>query len=334
MIQSNSLIQKPKIISAAELFPEFAQAIAHINIPYFADKSDWVPAIDEHYRFDETALVIILSALSHNLRALLFGLHGSGKSSHIEQVAARLNWGCVRINLDSQITRMDLIGRDVIALEDGKQITKFQEGLVPFAMQNPLILVFDEYDAGRPDVMFVIQRLLEAEGKLTLLEQERIISPNPYFRLMATANTVGSGDHAGIYQGTQIINQAQLDRWQIVHEMKYMPKEQEVALLLAKFPYLADLQYSANQHDDGNGNNNIDVAKAMVDLAGLIRAGFMCGDIGTIMSPRTMLSWAQNTEIFAGNVKTALRLSYLNKCDASEYHIINEYYQRCFADEL
>ena len=274
------------------------------------------PEIDESYVFDKATTEAILAGFVHNRRVLIQGYHGTGKSTHIEQVAARLNWPCIRINMDSHISRTDLIGRDAIVLEDGKQVTQFQEGIIPWALRRPIALVFDEYDAGRPDVMFVIQRILEAKGKLTLLDQNSVITPHPYFRIFATSNTIGLGDATGLYHGTQAINQGQMDRWNIVSTLNYLPQEVEEAIVHGKLP----------QYANAKGKK---LVSSMVTMANLTREGFMNGDISTVMSPRTVLSWAENTDIM-GNTDTAFRLSFLNKCDEMERATIAEYYQRCF----
>lgn len=283
------------------------------DVPLWSKKTDHVPEIDPSYQFDRDTTRAILAGFMYNRRVLVQGFHGTGKSSHIDQIAARLNWPCVRINLDSHISRIDLIGKDAITLEDGKQITEFREGLLPWCLQSPCSLIFDEYDAGRPDVMFVIQRVLETDGALTLLDQNRVIQPHPSFRLFATANTVGLGDTTGLYHGTQQINQGQMDRWNIVTSLNYLPKEQEVRIIKAKMGDVLD--------DTLIGQ--------MVELADLSRAGFMNGDISTVISPRTVLSWAENIDIFK-DVPFAFRLSFLNKCDEAERSIVAEYYQRCF----
>jgi cobaltochelatase CobS len=289
-----------------------------LQVPAFSKSGEHVPDIDDAYRFDHDTTLAILAGFAHNRRVLVQGYHGTGKSTHIEQVAARLNWPCIRINLDSHISRIDLIGKDAIVLKDGKQVTEYREGLLPWALQHACALVFDEYDAGRPDVMFVIQRVMEVEGKLTLLDQNRVIHPHPAFRLFATANTVGLGDTTGLYHGTQQINQGQMDRWNIVATLNYLPEEEEVAIVLAKVPSFAKKR---------------DQVKAMVALAGLTRQSFMQGDISTVMSPRTVISWAENAEIF-GDLTTAFRLSFLNKCDEAERPAIAELYQRCLNEEL
>ena len=285
------------------------------KVPAFSKADDRVPDLDEAYVFDPDTTLAILAGFAHNRRVMIQGYHGTGKSTHIEQVAARLNWPCIRINLDAHISRIDLIGRDAIVLRDGLQVTEFREGLLPWALQHPVALVFDEYDAGRPDVMFVIQRVLEQAGKLTLLDQNRVIRPNPWFRLFATANTVGLGDTTGLYQGTQTINQGQMDRWNIVTALNYLPAETELEIVKAKSTL--DPKTIAD----------------MIRVADLSRQGFIGGDISTVMSPRTVLTWAQNTEIF-GDIGFAFRLTFLNKCDEAERMLVAEYYQRVFGEEL
>ena len=286
----------------------------------FEEKSERVPDIDETYKFDPDTTLAILAGFSHNRRVMIQGYHGTGKSTHIEQVAARLKWPAVRVNLDSHISRIDLIGKDAIKLRDGVQITEFHEGILPWALRNPVAIVFDEYDAGRADVMFVIQRVLEHDGKLTLMDQNEIIQPNPNFRLFATANTVGLGDTTGLYHGTQQINQAQMDRWSLVATLNYLSVEAETSIVLAKAP---------NYNTDA-GRKTI---KQMVTVADLTRTAFMNGDLSTVMSPRTVIAWAQNAEIF-GSMGYAFRLSFLNKCDELERQTVAEFYQRCFDEEL
>ncbi len=286
----------------------------------FADRTSRVPAFDSTYKFDPDTTLAILAGFSHNRRVMIQGYHGTGKSTHIEQVASRLNWPTVRVNLDSHISRIDLIGKDAIKLKDGKQITDFQEGILPWALRNPTAIVFDEYDAGRADVMFVIQRVLEVDGKLTLLDQNKVITPHPYFRIFSTANTVGLGDTTGLYHGTQQINQGQMDRWSLVATLNYLPVEAEAAIVLSK----------NTSYDTEAGRKTI---KQMVTVAELTRTAFMSGDLSTVMSPRTVISWAQNTEIFC-NVGYAFRLSFLNKCDELERQTVAEFYQRCFDEEL
>jgi cobaltochelatase CobS len=293
----------------------------NLEVPAFSRRTDYVPVVDPDYRFDHDTTLAILAGFAHNRRVMIQGYHGTGKSTHIEQVAARLNWPCVRINLDSHISRIDLVGKDAIVVRDGKQITEFKEGMLPWALQHPVALVFDEYDAGRPDVMFVIQRVLEVEGKLTLLDQNRVIAPHPYFRLFATTNTIGLGDTTGLYHGTQQINQGQMDRWSIVTTLNYLPQEQETQIVLGKAKHYADT-------DAGRRT----VAR-MVAVADLTRKGFINGDVSVVMSPRTVLTWAQNAEIF-GDVGFAFRVTFLNKCDELERPIVAEYYQRCMGEDL
>ncbi len=286
-----------------------------MKVPAFSEADERVPDVDDTYVFDPDTTLAILAGFAHNRRVMIQGYHGTGKSTHIEQVAARLKWPTVRINLDAHISRIDLVGRDAIVLRDGLQVTEFREGLLPWALQHPVALVFDEYDAGRPDVMFVIQRVLEQTGKLTLLDQNRVIRPDPNFRLFATSNTVGLGDTSGMYHGTQAINQAQMDRWNIVVGLNYLPAETEREIVGAK--------------------TSLDekVVADMIRVADLTRQGFMAGDISTVMSPRTVITWAQNTEIF-GNVGYAFRLSFLNRCDEAERMLVAEYYQRVFGEDL
>lgn len=291
-----------------------------MEIPAFTKKTEYVPDLDETYCFDHDTTLAIMVAFAHNRRLLVQGYHGTGKSTHIEQVAARLNWPCIRVNLDSHISRIDLIGKDAIVLRDGKQVTEFREGILPWALQNPVALVFDEYDAGRADVMFVIQRVLEVDGKLTLLDSNKVIHPHPHFRLFATANTVGLGDTTGLYHGTQQINQGQMDRWSIVSTLNYLPHADEVNIVTAKLP----------QYADKKGSEQV---AAMVRMADLTRKGFMSGDLSTVMSPRTVITWAENTSIF-GDMTLAFRLSFLNKCDEIERPTVAEYYQRCFGIDL
>ena len=286
----------------------------------YKDKTDWVPQVDESYVFDKDTTLSILAGFEHNRRVMVQGFHGTGKSTHIEQIAARLNWPCVRINLDSHISRIDLLGKDAIKLNDGKQITEFQEGLLPWSIQNPVALVFDEYDAGRPDVMFVIQRILEVEGKLTLLDQNKILEPHSSFRLFATTNTVGLGDMTGLYHGTQQINQGQMDRWHILATLNYLDPDQEFKVVMSKLNNL-------------KGVKNQDTVKNMIKLANLTRAGFSNGDISTLMSPRTVISWGQNFKIFK-DIVSSFKLTFLNKCDEVERSIISEYFQRCFDLEI
>ena len=289
-----------------------------VDVPFkvegFKEMSDWVPALDESYVFDKATTEAILAGFMFNKRVMVQGMHGTGKSTHLEQIAARLNWPMVRINLDSHISRIDLLGKDVITLEDGKQVTTFQEGLLPWAIQNPVALVFDEYDAGRPDVMFVIQRILEVDGKLTMLDQNKVIHPNTSFRLFATTNTVGLGDMTGLYHGTQQINQGQLDRWHILTSLNYLESDQEEKIILGKTSYVSKEEKA--------------LLKQMIQVANLTRKGFANGDISTVMSPRTVLSWAQNYVIF-NDLEHSFALSFLNKCDDGEKPIVEEYFQRC-----
>ncbi len=291
-----------------------------MKIKGFSDRSDRVPEVDAAYKFDPDTTLAILAGFAHNRRVMIQGYHGTGKSTHIEQVAARLNWPCVRVNLDSHISRIDLIGKDAIKLKDGMQVTEFQEGILPWALRNPTAIVFDEYDAGRPDVMFVIQRVLEVDGKLTLLDQNQVIHPHPYFRLFATANTVGLGDTTGLYHGTQQINQGQMDRWSLVATLNYLEHDAETQIVLSKNQRL----------DTENGRK---IVSRMVTVADLTRSAFMNGDVSTVMSPRTVIAWAQNAEIF-GDVGFAFRLTFLNKCDELERETVAEFYQRCFDEEL
>ena len=291
-----------------------------MTVPAFAERTSRVPDMDSTYKFDPDTTLAILAGFSHNRRVMIQGYHGTGKSTHIEQVASQLNWPCVRVNLDSHISRIDLIGKDAIKLRDGKQVTEFQEGILPWALRNPTAIVFDEYDAGRADVMFVIQRVLEVDGKLTLLDQNEVITPNPYFRLFATANTVGLGDTTGLYHGTQQINQGQMDRWSLVATLNYLSIDAETQIILAKNPH----------YNTDAGRKTI---KHMVQVADLTRTAFMNGDLSTVMSPRTVIAWAQNAEIFR-NVGYAFRLTFLNKCDELERQTVAEFYQRLFDEEL
>ena len=291
-----------------------------MEVPAFDRPTEHVPPIDDAYRFDRDTTLAILAGFAYDRRVLIQGYHGTGKSTHIEQVAARLNWPCVRVNLDSHISRIDLIGKDAIVLREGQQVTEFRQGIMPWAYGSATALVFDEYDAGRPDVMFVIQRVLEAEGRLTLLDQSRVLHPHPAFRLFATSNTVGLGDTTGLYHGTQQINQGQMDRWNIVATLNYLAHDAEADIVLSKVP----------NYDDEEGRNTID---AMVTMAELTRAGFMNGDLSTVMSPRTVIIWAENARIF-NDTGFAFRLTFLNKCDEVERSVVAEYYQRCFGVEL
>jgi len=286
----------------------------------FSERADYVPDIDESYHFNAEVTLAILAGFTHNRRVMLQGLHGTGKSTHIEQVAARLNWPCMRVNLDGHISRLDLVGKDTIVIRDDRQITEFQEGIVPWSLQRPIALVFDEYDAGRADVMFVIQRLLERDGKFALLDQNRVLAPHPYFRLFATANTVGLGNSSGLYHGTQLLNHGQIDRWNIVATLNYLSSEEEMTIVQSRAPEFCE-------------GKNANLLKSMVALATLTREGFVVGDLSTLMSPRTVISWAENTLIFEDHV-LAFKLSFLNKCEEDEHPIIAEYFQRCFDEEL
>ncbi|HAK98002.1 MAG: cobaltochelatase subunit CobS [PS1 clade bacterium] len=291
-----------------------------LKVPSFSQSCEYVPELDEDYLFDPQTTRAILAGFANNRRVMVQGYHGTGKSTHIEQIAARLNWPCVRINLDSHVSRIDLIGKEAIVLRDGKQITEFQEGILPWALQRPVALVFDEYDAGRPDVMFVIQRILEVSGKLTLLDQNKVIRPHPWFRLFATTNTIGLGDTSGLYHGTQQINQGQMDRWNIVTSLNYLPHEEEVKIVLSK----------EKDFNDAEGQKTV---ASMVQVADLTRAAFINGDISTVMSPRTVLTWAENSRIF-DDIGLAFQLTFLNKCDELERPTVAEFYQRCFGEDL
>ncbi len=314
--QSNKLDMPDMEVLASEAFGIDSKMM----VPAFSITSDHVPEIDPTYQFDHDTTMAILAGFAFNRRVMIQGYHGTGKSTHIEQVAARLNWPCIRINLDSHISRIDLIGKDAIILREGKQVTEFREGILPWALQRPMAICFDEYDAGRPDVMFVIQRILEIEGKLTLLDQSKVIKPHKYFRLFSTANTIGLGDTSGLYHGTQQINQGQMDRWSIVATLNYLPHDDEVKIVLAKTP----------AYDNKEGRAEL---AAMVQCATLTRSGFMAGDISTVMSPRTVITWAENAKIF-NDVAFAFRVTFLNKCDETERSIVAEYFQRCFGSEL
>ena len=293
-----------------------------MKIKGFAERSERVPEIDSTYKFDPDTTLAILAGFAYNRRVMIQGYHGTGKSTHIEQVAARLNWPCVRVNLDSHVSRIDLIGKDAIKLVDGKQVTVFHEGILPWALRNPTAIVFDEYDAGRADVMFVIQRVLETDGKLTLLDQNEVITPNPYFRLFATSNTVGLGDTTGLDHGTQQINQGQMDRWSIVTTLNYLPHDKEVGIVLAKNKSYGETEKGKKQ-----------IAN-MVRLADLTRSAFINGDISTVMSPRGVITWAENAVIFGGDIGFAFRLTFLNKCDELERPVVAEFYQRVFGEDL
>ena len=291
-----------------------------MEVDAFSKKNEFVPEIDKDYKFDRDTTLAILSGFNYNKKVIVHGYHGTGKSTHITQVAARLNWPCLRINLDSHISRIDLIGKDAIVVKDGKQVTQFIEGLLPWAFQNPVALVFDEYDAGRPDVLFVLQRILDSDGYFTLIDKNKVVKQNEYFRLFATANTIGLGDTTGLYTGTQQINQAQMDRWNIVTTLNYLTLEKEMEVVLAKNKNL-------------NNSKGKEKVSNMIKVASLTRKGFIAGDISTVMSPRTVLHWAENSEIFK-DIGYAFRVTFLNKCDEIEKNIIAEYYQRCFGEEL
>jgi cobaltochelatase CobS len=315
---NDQLINKPDIsISVNQAFG----IDTDLHVDGFSEKTEHVPDIDSNYCFDKSTTMAILAGFKYNRRVMIQGLHGTGKSTHIEQVAARLNWPCIRINLDSHVSRIDLIGKDAIVLKDGKQITEFQNGILPWSLQNPTALVFDEYDAGRPDVMFVIQRVLETDGKFTLLDKNTVIRPNPHFRLFATTNTIGLGDTTGLYHGTQQINQGQMDRWNIVTTLNYLELEKEKIIIESKVPAFAEKEKS-------------EILDLMIRVADLTRKGLANGDISTVMSPRTVLTWAENSEIFNFDYNLSFQLTFLNKCDESEKPIISEYYQRCFGEEM
>jgi cobaltochelatase CobS len=292
-----------------------------MQVPAFTERDPHVPDIDPAYKFDPETTKAICAGFAHDRRVMVQGYHGTGKSTHIEQVAARLNWPLIRVNLDSHVSRIDLVGKDAIVLKDGKQVTEFREGMLPWAIQRPIALVFDEYDAGRPDVMFVIQRVLEAQGKLTLLDQNRVIRPNPWFRLFSTTNTIGLGDTTGLYHGTQQINQGQMDRWSIVTTLNYLAHDVEAEIVLAKAP----------SYNTPEGKRQI---AAMVRVADMTRNAFMNGDISTVMSPRTVITWAQNAEIFGGDLATGFRMTFLNKCDELERGTVAEFFQRAFGKDL
>ena len=293
---------------------------SELKVEGFSKKNEYVPDIDKHYKFDRDTTLAIIAGFKYNKKVIIHGYHGTGKSTHIEQIAARLNWPCIRVNLDSHISRIDLIGKDAIVLKNNKQVTEFQEGILPWSMQNPVALVFDEYDAMRPDVAFLMTKVLESEGGLTLLEKNKIIKPNNYFRLFATANTIGLGDTTGLYTGTQQINQAQLDRWNIVTTLNYLSLENEMEIILAK-------------NKNFNNPKGKEKISNMIKVASLTRKGFIAGDISTLMSPRTVLHWAENIEIFK-DTGYAFRVTFLNRCDEIEKNIIAEYYQRCFGEDL
>jgi cobaltochelatase CobS len=292
-----------------------------LRVPAFSVRTEHVPDIDEAYRFDADVTLAILAGFTQNRRVLVQGFHGTGKSTHIEQIAARLNWPCIRVNLDGHISRLDLVGRDAIVLKDGLQVTEFQEGILPWALQRPVVLIFDEFDAGRPDVMFVIQRILEKDGKFTLLDQNRVIKPHPSFRLFATANTVGLGNLNGLYHGSQVLNQAQIDRWNIVARLDYLSAQAEADIVFARVPAIRTWP----------GGELL--VHSMVALANLTRSSFSAGDISTVMSPRTVITWAENLMIFNDTAKS-FRLSFLNKCDVAEHSLVAELYQRALGEEL
>ncbi len=310
-------LQPDRIVTVREAFG----VDSDMKVPAFAARDEHVPDLDTAYRFDPQTTVAICAGFAYDRRVMVQGYHGTGKSTHIEQIAARLNWPLVRVNLDSHVSRIDLVGKDAIVLKDGKQVTEFREGMLPWALQRPIALVFDEYDAGRPDVMFVIQRVLEQSGKLTLLDQNRVIRPNPYFRLFSTTNTIGLGDTTGLYHGTQQINQGQMDRWSIVTTLNYLAHDVEAEIVLAKSP----------GYDTAEGKRTL---SSMVRVADMTRNAFMNGDISTVMSPRTVMTWAQNAEIFGGDVAMAFRLTFLNKCDELERPTVAEFYQRAFGTDL
>ncbi len=313
----NQFLSKPDIkISVKQSF----NLESDMEVNGFSKKNEYVPKLDPDYKFDRDTTLAILAGFSFNKRVLIQGYHGTGKSTHIEQVAARLNWPCVRINLDSHISRIDLIGKDAIVIKDNKQITEFKEGILPWSIQNPIALVFDEYDAGRPDVMFVIQRILESEGNFTLLDKNKVLHQHDFFRMFATTNTVGLGDTTGLYHGTQQINQGQMDRWNVVTTLNYLPFEKEMEIILSK----------NKKMDNKDGKDKV---ANMIKVADLTRKGFVNGDISTVMSPRTVLHWAENYNIFK-DAGYAFRVTFLNKCDDLEKKIISEYYQRCFGDDL
>src|SRR5512138_534735 len=310
------IVQPDRLVSVREAFG----IDSDLRVPAFATRDEHVPEVDTAYRFNADVTLALLAGFGRNRRVLVQGMHGTGKSSHVEQVAARLNWPCVRVNLDGHVSRMDLIGKDAIVLREGRQVTEFQPGILTWALQRPCALVFDEYDAGRADVMFVIQRVLEVEGRLTLLDQSRVIEPHPAFRLFATANTVGLGDATGLYHGTQPLNQGQMDRWHIVVTLNYLQHDREVDVVLARCP----------EYRNAKGREQ---ASAMVALASLTRRGFADGDLSTVMSPRTVVTWAENATLFH-DVALAFRLSFLNRCDEDERALVAEYYQRCMGDDL
>jgi cobaltochelatase CobS len=309
-------LKPDRLLSARDVFG----IATDLKVPAFSERDEHVPEVDPVYRFNPDVTLAILAGFTRDRRVMVQGLHGTGKSTHIEQVAARLNWPCVRVNLDGHISRLDLVGKDAVVLREGRQVTEFQPGIVPWALQRPVALVFDEYDAGRPDVMFVIQRVLERDGKFTLMDQNQVLRPHPFFRLFATANTVGLGNLNGLYHGAQRLNHAQIDRWNIVASLNYLAADEEVAIVQARVPSLADAAGLA-------------LVRAMVAVAALTRKGFAAGDLSTLMSPRTVITWAENVEIFR-DPATAFRLSFVNKCDEAERPVVAEYFQRCFDREL
>jgi cobaltochelatase CobS len=320
---------EPTVDALQTLAPDLKVSVREIfgvdsdmMVPAFSVRDSHVPDLDEAYRFDPQTTLAICAGFAFDRRVMIQGYHGTGKSTHIEQVAARLNWPLIRVNLDSHVSRIDLVGKDAIVLKDGKQVTEFREGMLPWCLQRPMALVFDEYDAGRPDVMFVIQRVLEAQGKLTLLDQNRVIRPNPFFRLFSTTNTIGLGDTTGLYHGTQQINQGQMDRWSIVATLNYLSHDVEAEIVLAKAPGYAKTAEGRRQ------------IAAMVRVADMTRNAFMNGDISTVMSPRTVITWAQNAEIFAGDLALAFRMTFLNKCDELERPTVAEFFQRAFGTDL
>lgn len=313
-------ITVPLIADRATTARELFGIDSNMSVPVLAGEHEHVPAIDSAYRFNPDVTLALLAGFVHNRRVLVQGLHGTGKSTHIEQVAARMNWPCLRVNLDGHISRLDLVGKDAVVLRDGQQVTEFQEGIVPWALQRPMALAFDEYDACRPEVMFVIQRILERDGRFTLLDQNRVLQPHPQFRLFATANTLGLGNLNGLYHGSQRLNHAQIDRWNIVANLNYLARDEEVQIVLARVPAMAD-------------SNGQALIESMVSVAQLTRKGFEVGDLSTLMSPRTVITWAENYQIFH-DLALAFRLSFLNKCDDAERSIVAEYFQRCFGTEL
>ena len=316
-MSAEQFLSKPDIkISVKQTFGIDSE----MQINAFSKKNEFVPKIDSDYKFDKDTTLAVLAGFSFNKRVLIQGYHGTGKSTHIEQIAARLNWPCIRVNLDSHISRIDLIGKDAIVLKDNKQITEFKEGILPWSIQNPVALVFDEYDAGRPDVMFVIQRVLESDGNFTLLDKNKVLEQHDFFRIFATTNTVGLGDTSGLYHGTQQINQGQMDRWNIVSTLNYLPFEKELEIILAK-------------NKSFNNKDGKEILSNMIKVADLSRKGFINGDISTVMSPRTVMHWAENTSIFKDK-GYEFRVTFLNKCDEIEKKIISEYYQRCFGEDL